>query len=62
MGKYIFIYFKTDLKPYGIGRNNTYKNVSHLFKLSNAISFAAFGRTVKKLDQKYELGMTWTIF
>jgi len=30
--------------------------------LSYAVSFVAFGRTVKKLAQKYELGETCIIF
>jgi hypothetical protein len=34
----------------------------HFLKLSNAISFAAFGRTVKKIARKYELVGTCTVF
>ena len=54
--------FEIDLKPSGIRGNNTYKKVSHFLKLSNAISFAAFRRMVKKLARKYEIGGTCTIF
>ena len=54
--------FEIDLKPSGIRGNNTYKKVSHFLKLSNAVSFAAFGLTVKKLAQKYELGGTCIVF
>ena len=54
--------FKIDLKAYRIVRNNIYQKVSHLFKLFNAMSYAAFGHTVKKLYQKYELGGTCTVF